>query len=325
MITTTLAPAPAHAPLAPARPQPDPAAARRHPPPPGSSLAPAVERALGQQLAAGRQAQARLRTLRDAGQPIPAATGARLLAQMQVARQARARLITACAPLVAALATQYSTYGVPYEDLLQEGWLGVVQAIGSFDPAKGPHFSHHARWGARKAILGTLTQRSRLVRLPAGVVEVIRQITTARHQWAQTEGAPPGIADLAQMTGLPPARVRQVVGLMDPPLSLDAPGGTAGEQSLGEGVADPPHASPKTVGLAAVQRQELLVALAGLDPLAGQVVARRYGLADGVPYTLDEVATVLRLPEAEVRALETAALETLRATLTVAPAAALAA
>lgn len=111
-------------------------------------------RTLGQQLAAGRQAQARLRALRDAGQPIPAATGARLLAQVQAARQARTRLITGCAPLVEALATQYSSYGVPREDLVQEGWAGVVQAITSFDPAKGPHFSRHAAWGARKAILG---------------------------------------------------------------------------------------------------------------------------------------------------------------------------
>lgn len=118
------------------------------------------------------------------------------------------------------------------------------------------------------------------------------------------------------MTGLAPERVRQVLGVMDPPLSLDAPGSAAGEQSLGDAIGDQPSATPESEGLAAVQRQELGTALAGLDPLARQVVSRRFGLGDGVPHTLDEVAILLRLPEAEVRALEAAALDALRALLT---------
>jgi RNA polymerase primary sigma factor len=268
-------------------------------------------------LAAGRQAQARLRALREAGQPIPQATGVRLLAQVQAARQARQQLILACTPLVEGLARQYSGYNVPYEDLLQDGWAGVVQAAVSFDPAKGPHFSRHAAWGARKAILGALTSRSRLIRLPAGVVEAIRQISAARHQWAQTAVDPPAVADLAQMTGLATERVRQVLGVMDPPLSLDAPGSAANEQRLGDAIADQPSVTPENAGLAAVQRQELGTALAGLDPVARQVVIRRFGLGDGVPHALDEVAAFLHLSEAEVRALETAALDTLRALLTV--------
>jgi RNA polymerase primary sigma factor len=255
--------------------------------------------------------------LREAGQPIPQATGVRLLAQVQAARQARQQLILACTPLVEGLARQYSGYNVPYEDLLQDGWAGVVQAAGSFDPAKGPHFSRHAAWGARKAILGALTSRSRLIRLPAGVVAAIRQISAARHQWAQTEVDPPAVADLAQMTGLATERVRQVLGVMDPPLSLDAPGSAANEQRLGDAIADQPSATPENAGLAAVQRQELGTALAGLDPVARQVVIRRFGLGDGVPHALDEVAAFLHLSEAEVRALETAALDTLRALLTV--------
>jgi RNA polymerase primary sigma factor len=194
----------------------------------------------------------------------------------------------------------------------------VVQAAVSFDPAKGPHFSIHAAWGARKAILGALTSRSRLIRLPAGVVEALRQSSAARHQWAQSEVDPPAVADLAQMTGLAPERVQQVLGVMDPPLSLDAPGSAASEQRLGDAIADQPSSStPENAGLAVVQRQELWTALAGLDPVARQVVIRRFGLGDGVPHALDEVAAFLHLSEAEVRALETAALDTLRALLTV--------
>src|SRR5690242_13485107 len=100
MVATTLAPAPTHSPLAPPRPERAAGTGRYSAPPASSLLTPAVERTLGQQLAAGRQAQTRLRALREAGQPIPRSTGARLLAQVPAAWQARARLITACAPLV---------------------------------------------------------------------------------------------------------------------------------------------------------------------------------------------------------------------------------
>jgi RNA polymerase primary sigma factor len=212
---------------------------------------------------------------------------------------------------VEGLAQQYSGYSVPYEDLVQEGWVGVVQAAAGFDPAKGPSFSRHAAWGARKAILAALTSRSRLIRLPARIVEAIRQISAARHQWEQTEIDPPSVADLARMTGLAPERVCQVLDMMEPPLSLDAAGGSR----LGTTVPDEGSAPLESQGLAAVQRQEVWTALARLDPLARQVVVRRFGLLDGAPYTLDAVATLLRLPAADVRTLEAAALATLRALL----------
>jgi DNA-directed RNA polymerase sigma subunit (sigma70/sigma32) len=109
-----------------------------------SALAPAVERALGRQWVAGRQAAAHLRALRDAGGPNPQGVSAQLQAQARAGRQARARLITACTPLVEGLARQYSGYNIPYEDLVQEGWVGVVRAAATFDPAQGPYFSRHA-------------------------------------------------------------------------------------------------------------------------------------------------------------------------------------
>jgi RNA polymerase primary sigma factor len=222
----------------------------------------------------------------------------------------------ACTPLVEGLARQYSGYNIPYEDLVQEGWVGVVRAAATFDPAKGPHFSRHAAWGARKAILDALTSRSRLIRLPAGIVEAIRRLSAARQQWDRTELDPPGIDDLAEMTGLAPERVRQVLGVMDPPLSLNAPNTPAGEQRLTITVSDERSAPLESSGLAAGQRQEVWTAVADLDPLARQVVVHRFGLVDGVPHTLDEVALLLRLPEAEIHALEAVALATLRSRLT---------
>jgi RNA polymerase primary sigma factor len=270
-----------------------------------------VERALGRQWVAGRQAEAHLRALRDAGGPSPQGVSAQLQAQARAGQQARARLIMACTPLVEGLARQYSGYNIPYEDLVQEGWVGVVRAAATFDPAKGPYFSRHAAWGARKAILDALTRRSRLIRLPAGVVDAIHHISAARHQWEQTAVDPPSVADLVQMTGLALARVQQVLGVMDPPLSLDAPGGPAAV-SLGMTVGDDSPISLETAGARAVQRQELRTALAALDPLAQQVLACRYGLIDGTPYSTAEAGVLLRLPEAAVCRIETAALTTLR-------------
>src|SRR5690348_3023375 len=101
----------------------------------GSLLVPAEERALGRTLALGRQAVSQLATRQEQGRPLAATTGQRLAAQAHAGQQARDRLIAACAPLVAALASQYSGYGIGREDLVQEGWTGVVQAAAHFDPA----------------------------------------------------------------------------------------------------------------------------------------------------------------------------------------------
>jgi RNA polymerase sigma factor (sigma-70 family) len=279
------------------------------------ALTPAIERALGRQWVAGRQAEAELRALQAGDQHVTAGQRARLQAQAGAGRQARAHLITACTPIVEGLARQYGGYNIPYEDLVQEGWVGVVRAAATFDPAKGVYFSRHAAWGARKTILDALTCRSRLIRLPAGIVEAIRRISAACRQWELTEVTPPGVDDLAQRTGLAPERVCQVLDVMEPPLSLDAPERAAAEQCLGAAVPDERLAPLENRGFVVAQRQEVWAALAGLDPLARQVVVYRFGLGDGVPRALDEVAILLRLSEGEVRALETAALDTLRGLL----------
>src|SRR4051812_40845860 len=109
-------------------------------PPSRSTLPATAERALGRQLAAGQQAAQQLQTVRDGGTPLPLALATRLRAQAQTGEQARTRLIGACAPLVEHLARQYSGYSVPHADLVQEGWLGVLRATTTFDPAKGPYF-----------------------------------------------------------------------------------------------------------------------------------------------------------------------------------------
>jgi RNA polymerase sigma factor (sigma-70 family) len=275
-----------------------------------------AERALGRQLAEGRAAAQQLQTARDGGAPLPLAWATRLRAQAQTGEQARTRLIGACAPLVERLARQYQGFGVPRADLVQEGWLGVLRATRTFDPAKGPSFSTHAHWAARKAILDALTARSRLIRLPAGVVAALRQITAAQQQWAQTSDRPPMVGDLARLTGLAPARVQQIVALGEPPLSLDAPADRDSRSPRAAREPDPHNPDPTAWGLAAVQRQEVGAALTALDPLARQVVSWRFGLTDGVPHAVEEVATLLCLSPAEVERLEATALVTLRTALT---------
>src|SRR5215218_5846877 len=150
--------------------------------PGGRRLPPATERRLGQQMSAGRQAAHALAAAQADGQSPALAGAAHLQGVVRTGEQARTQLIGVCAPLVERLARQYSGYGVPYVDLVQEGWLGVLRATRTFDPAKGASFRTHAHWAARKAILDALTARSRLIRLPAGVVAALRQITAARQQ-----------------------------------------------------------------------------------------------------------------------------------------------
>lgn len=285
--------------------------------PPSSTLDQHTERHLGQIFARGRQVARRIVQVREQGGTLSRTQLDAAKGLIAAARQARITLIAACAPLVAAAVNHYSGYGISREDLEQEGWLGVVQAADHFNPSKGPCFSQYARYWIKQAILRALTNRSRLIRLPAGVVEVIRKISAAQQEWALSHEGAPDAAALAALTGLPESRIAQALAVMDPPLSLDAPMALNGEESsnLGQGYADPVP-GPESIAEHAAVLVDVLAALEGLDPLARTVLRWRFGLADGTAYSANEVAEILGLPINNVRSHEAAGLAALRMQLT---------
>ncbi|HKH32475.1 MAG TPA: sigma-70 family RNA polymerase sigma factor [Gaiellaceae bacterium] len=205
------------------------------------------------------------------------------------------------------LARRYRDMGLPLEDLVQEGAIGLLEAIDHFDAANGASFSTYAYWRARRTMTHALTDHGRVLHLPKSVLERRRAIADATADLLNA-GRRPTAAALAEVTHL---TVGDVVAAMEAPTtiaSLDAPldDGTTLEGT----VADPAATEPSAAALAGLERAALAGAVRHLSPRQRAVVDARYGLS-GEAQTLTEIGARLHVSPARVRAIESDALHDL--------------
>lgn len=223
---------------------------------------------------------------------------------------ARAALVEEHMGIVRAIAFRYRGLGLPEEDLVQEGAIGLLAAIEDYDPGRGTTFSTYAFWRVRAAVTHAVTARSNLVRIPRSVHERRRQVMAARRALASAEGEP-RLEELAAATSLPAAEVAEAL-TPTAVVSLDAalPDGTP----LGDRLADDPSARPDALVVSAVERRALRTALRRLRPRKQAIVKRHFGI-DREPETLSAIAHDLRLSPERTRALKDEALRELASDL----------
>ncbi len=215
--------------------------------------------------------------------------------------------------LVRAVAFRYRNLGIPVEDLVQEGAIGLLTALDEYDPARGTSFSTYAFWRVRAAVTHAVTARGGLVRVPRPVLERRRQVRAARDLLAQT-GHEASVSDLATETSLPGAAVAEALAPSDV-VSLDHP--LADGTLLGDCLAGNEGSQPDARAVSAEERRVLRAALQRLRPRKQAIVTRHYGI-DGTPETLVEIASGLHLSPERTRALKDEALRELAADLSAA-------
>jgi len=224
-------------------------------------------------------------------------------------RNARERLIASRLGMVRAVAFCYQGLGLPLDDLVQEGSLGLLEAIDRFDPRRRADFDAFARFRVRRAIRNALTNQARLVRLPKQVVERRRMIARAETAFAAETGRMPSAAQLAATTGLSPAAVIEARSAAISPLSLDElakADGTPLEALVMDGAAPDPERE-----LIDGERSLLVRdAVARLSPRQREIVCRHFGL-DRDESTIAEVADHLHLSQRRVRTIENDALHSI--------------
>jgi RNA polymerase primary sigma factor len=266
-----------------------------------------AERALVERIAAGRTARQRLcdAALSDAER-------ARLHEAIAAAEDARQRLIAEHLPLVVSLARPYAWRGVSLMDLVQEGNVGLLQAIEKFDPQRGVRLATYAAWWIRYAILRALADQGRPVRLPARLRRTLIRLRQAYAQLAQQRGREPTEREIAAQRGVDTRQIAELLPLLESPLSLDAPLDAEGETLLGDLVADPDAREVEELVVDTLAQDYIRMALAELAPRERQVLALRYGLDDGHFRAPEEVAAQLGLRRDEVRRIEGRALRKLR-------------
>ncbi len=225
---------------------------------------------------------------------------------------ARQKLIQSNLRLVIAIARRYTSTGVPLIDLIQEGNLGLMRAAEKFDYRRGCHFGTYATWWIRQAVSRAAGEQSRLIHLPEHVATRLRKVRRIAAQLSQENGLEPLPEQIAEACNIDVNEVVDLLGVIEQPVSLDAPVDDEARYSLADTLEDSTTPAPAETASQHLLGEELHRALALLTPRERSVVTLRYGIGDGHSRTLLEVGKELGISRERVRQLEVVALMKLR-------------
>lgn len=225
---------------------------------------------------------------------------------------ARREFIESNLRLVVSIAKKYKGYGLSLDDLIQEGNIGLMNAVKRYDYTRGFRLSTYAIYWIKQAITRAIANSSHTIKLPVHVNEAIFKVNRAEQELEQRLGRAPTLEEVSEHTEIPLEKLNRIKTVGRASVSLDAPIGEDGDGDMGDVLADMNAKTPQELYETAEVSAQLAAVLGTLSPREQIVILLRYGLADGVSRTLEDVGLMFGVTRERIRQIECKALRKLR-------------
>ncbi len=237
---------------------------------------------------------------------------ARIRELEEVILKDKLQLIKANLRLVVSIAKKHVGSNLELSDLIQEGGLGLIKAVEKFEWKRGFKFSTYATWWIRQSINRAIADQARTIRIPVHMKEIISKLMKVSRKFRQENGRDPNVDEYAKALRLSVDKVRNILKIMQEPISLTTPVGEEEDSSLEDFLEDQNNVAPTESAVDTLRSQEVEKALATLSEREAEIIRLRFGIGTGYPRTLEELGRIFSVTRERVRQIEAKAIRKLR-------------
>ena len=226
---------------------------------------------------------------------------------------AKEKLIKANLRFVVNVAKKYQNQGLSLEDLINEGNLGLITAVGKFDVDRGYHFISYAVWWIKQSILKALSEKSRMIRLPLNRANELLQIEKVKREIERTKGGEADIDEIADFLAMEKEKITDVINASRSIASLETPlSGDRDANSMAELMEDGDNEGPEQTTINRALQESIDEALSTLDEREAEIIRHRFGLRGVQRLSLKEIGDRYKLTKERIRQIEKRALSRLQ-------------